>query len=172
LHNAQSDFLNADKRAVGLGASRLSKDTDVWTISRAAQLIDSNDKVVRSAARSQASKNVYTALKILPTTEMLSQYLSRSQKDGFYKVRFASTGANTWSQARRASIRFEVQIDVSSEDTKTLVANNVSVSFIKAVKGLLSVIKAHHTAALCPAPHQGATARCCISTSATSGILT
>jgi hypothetical protein len=57
--------------------------------------MDSNDEVVRSAARSQASKNVYAALKLHPTTEMLSQYLSGSQKDGLYNVRFASTGANT-----------------------------------------------------------------------------
>ena len=159
-HNAHSDFLYADRRAGGLGASRLTEDADVWTISRAAQLMDSNDEVVRTAARSQASKNVYTALKIVPTTEMLSQYLSGSQKDGFYNVRFASTGTNTWSRARRASTRLGVQIDVSSDDTKTLlVADDVSVSSVKAVRGLRSVIRARHTTALCAAPHQGAAAR-------------
>lgn len=66
----------------GLGASRLTEEADVWTVSRAAQLMDSNDEVVRSAARSKASKNVYAALKTHRTTDMLSQYLSGSQNDG------------------------------------------------------------------------------------------
>jgi hypothetical protein len=139
-HNAHSDFLYADRRAGGLGASRLSEHAEVWTISRAAQLMDSNDEGVRTAARSLASKNVYTVLKIVTTTEMLSQYLSGSQKDGFYNVRFGSTGTKTWTRARRASTRLGVQIDVSSDDNKTLlVADDVSVSSVKVVRGLQSV---------------------------------
>jgi hypothetical protein len=94
-HNAHSDFLYADRRVGGLGASRLTEDADVWTNSRVVQLMDSNKEVVCSAARSLASKNVYAALKTHPTTDMLSQYRSRSQNDGLYNFCFASTGENT-----------------------------------------------------------------------------
>lgn len=118
-HNAHTDFLYADRRAGGLGATRLSEDADVWTIARAAQLLDSSDTVVSSVARAQASKNIYNALKIEPTTALLSDYLSGSQTGGLYDIRFASTGANTWSRARRAAKRLRVRIDVSGDNTKT-----------------------------------------------------
>jgi hypothetical protein len=159
-HNAHTDFLYADRRAGGLGATRLSEDADVWTIARAAQLLDSSDAVVSSVARAQASKNIYNALKIEPTTALLSDYLSGSQTGGLYDIRFASTGANTWSRARRAAKRLRVRIDVSSDDTKTLlVADDVSTTSVKAVRGLRSVIRSRHTSNLCSAPHQGVVAK-------------
>ena len=46
-------------------------------------------------------------------SEMLPQYLSGSQKNGFFNVRFASSVANTWFRARKASTQLGVQIDTS-----------------------------------------------------------
>jgi hypothetical protein len=91
-HNVHSDFLYADRRVGGLGASRLSEDADVWTIARAAQLLDSLDSTVRLVARVKASKNNSNALKIEPFTALLSDYLYGSQTGGLYEIMFASTG--------------------------------------------------------------------------------
>ncbi|KZR96363.1 Uncharacterized protein APZ42_009337, partial [Daphnia magna] len=159
-HNAHSDFLYADRRVGGLGACKLTEDADIWTVAKAAQLIDSGDAVVRDVAIAQANKNIYVALKRQPSFALLSDYLSGSQEGGLYEIRFASSGANTWSRARRAATHLGVRIDVSGDGTKTkLVADDVSVTSIKAVRGLRSVVRNRHTMALSSAPHQGAAAR-------------
>lgn len=159
-HNAHTDFLYVDRRASGLGACKLSEDADIWTIARAVQLKDSGDAVVRDVERTQANKNIFIALKTQPTIGLLPDYLSGSQERGLYNIRFVSSGANSWSRARRAATRLGVRIDVSSDDAKTkLVADDVSVTFIKAVRGLRSVVRNRHTLALSAAPHQEAAAR-------------
>lgn len=80
--NVHRDFLYADRRAGGLGACKLSEDSDIWTIARAVQLLDSGVPVVREVARAQACKNISIALKTQPTTRQLSDYLSGSQQGG------------------------------------------------------------------------------------------
>jgi hypothetical protein len=87
-HNVHSDFLYADRRVGGLGASRLSENADVWTIARAAQLLDSRDSTVLLVTRVQVSKNISNALKIEPFTALLSDYLYGSQTDGLYDFMF------------------------------------------------------------------------------------
>ena len=54
-HNAHSDFLYADRRAGGLSASQLTEDAELWTISRAAKFMDSNDEVVQQDLRLQST---------------------------------------------------------------------------------------------------------------------
>jgi hypothetical protein len=45
--------------AGGLGASQFTKDSDIWIIARATQLLDSNDPVVRlTRARAQLTQNL------------------------------------------------------------------------------------------------------------------
>jgi hypothetical protein len=85
-HNVHSDFLYADRRVGGLGASRLFENADVWTIARAAQLLDSRDSTVRLVARVQNSINISNALKIEPFTALLSDYLYGSQTGGLYDI--------------------------------------------------------------------------------------
>lgn len=82
------------RRVGGLGASRLTEDADVWTIARAAQLLDSNDTVVRLVARAQASKNISVALKVEPTTELLSHYLRITDRRSLHKTTSPRSGCH------------------------------------------------------------------------------
>lgn len=116
--------------------------------------------MVREVARAQASKNIHTALRMQPSLALLSDHLSGSQEGRLYDVRFASSGTNTWSRARRAATRLSVRIDVSSDDAKSiLVVDDVFVTSSKAVRGLRSAVRNRHILALSSAPHQGAAAR-------------
>jgi hypothetical protein len=58
-HTAHNGFLYSDRMAGGLGASQFTKDSDIWIIARATQLLDSNDPVVRlTRARAQLTQNL------------------------------------------------------------------------------------------------------------------
>jgi len=57
-HTTHTAFQFADRRPGGLGASRLNKDSDVWTIARAIELLNSNDPTVRTIARTQLAQNI------------------------------------------------------------------------------------------------------------------
>lgn len=60
---ATNEFFFADRRAGGLGADQLVAECDVWTIARAAQLLDSVDPVVSAVARGQIESAIRGALK-------------------------------------------------------------------------------------------------------------
>jgi hypothetical protein len=160
-HTAHSAFLFADRRAGGLGASQLKLDADVWIIARAAQLLDSQDPVVRLSARSQLEQHISKGLGSSCGASLpLSDFLSGSTRGDLYDSRFYKCGPNTWSRARKAARRLNVRIDVSGDESSTkVVADDVSCSSAKAVRGLRSAIRARWTASLASAPHQGRVAQ-------------
>jgi hypothetical protein len=85
-----------------------------------------------------------------------ANYLSGSDSAGLYRLKFASTGrVNLWTLARKAAARLGVQIDVSSDKSLTIIADDVSVLPSKAVRGLRSVVRARWTEKFLAAKHQG-----------------
>ena len=72
-----------------------------------------------------------------------------------YRLRFASSTSNLWSLARGASRRLGAWIDVSGDTITSIVADDVSVLPLKAVRGLRSVVRQRHTRIFLEAPHQG-----------------
>ncbi|XP_046651115.1 uncharacterized protein LOC124342196 [Daphnia pulicaria] len=159
-HTAHNGFLYSDRRAGGLGASQLAKDSDIWIIARATQLLDSNDPVVRLTARAQLSQNISRGFDGKPPDPLpLSNYLSGSLEGGLYDTRFYKCGSNTWSRARKSARRLEVRIDVSGDESTKVIADDVSCLSLKAVRGLRTVIRKRWTISLTNALHQGRVAR-------------
>ncbi|XP_046632270.1 uncharacterized protein LOC124311947 [Daphnia pulicaria] len=159
-HTAHNGFLYSDRRAGGLGASQLAKDSDIWIIARATQLLDSNDPVVRLTARAQLSQNISRGFNGKPPDPLpLSNYLSGSVEGGLHDTRFYKCGSNTWSRARKSARRLEVRIDVSGDESTKVIADDVSCLSLKAVRGLRSVIRKRWTISLTNALHQGRVAR-------------
>jgi hypothetical protein len=160
-HTAHTAFLFADRRAGGLGASQLKKDSDVWTIARAVQLLDSNDPTVRTISRTQLAQNITRGFGGSPPVPLpLNDYISGSTRGGLHDTRFYKCGPNTWTRTRKAARRLGVRIDVSSDETQSkVVADDVSCLSVKAVRGLRSVIRNRWTTILADAPNQGRVAK-------------
>jgi hypothetical protein len=62
--NTHRCFYYADRRVGGLGAPCLKDEADVWTLSRAVQLLSSRDPVVRAISWGQLSANVSCAMRL------------------------------------------------------------------------------------------------------------
>ena len=84
-------FFYADRNAGGSGTSKLSDDTDVWTIARATQLLSSNDPVMKELSFNQLRCTIRRGLRTTTPDEDLpiSEYLSESCEGGLYRLRFA-----------------------------------------------------------------------------------
>ena len=155
---ATNEFFFADRRAGGLGANQLVDECDVWTIARAAQLLDSVDPVVSAVARGQIESAIRGALKQdTPDVIPYSEYLSGSKDGGMYGVRFNNQGLSLWSRTRKAAAHCRIRIETSGESpTLTrIIADDISVSSNKGVRGLRAIFRGRHTTRLLICPHQG-----------------
>ncbi|KZR98082.1 Uncharacterized protein APZ42_006673, partial [Daphnia magna] len=153
-------FFYADRRVGGLGTCRLTDDADIWTIARAAQLLTCRDPTVRNICREQLQDTIRRGFRnehpgVLPVGE----YLSGSVVWGLYRLRYVEAGSNLWTLARQAAKRLGVRIDVSSDENLRIVADDVSVSSVKAVRGLRKVARQRYTRDLISdKSHQGVVA--------------
>ena len=135
-HTAHNGFLYSDRRAVGLGTSQLIKDSDIWIIARATQLLDSNDPVVRLTARAQLSQNISRGFNGKPPDPLpFSNYLSGSVEGRIHDTRLYKCGFNTWSRTRKSARRLEVRIDVSFDESTKVITDDVSCLSLKSVRG-------------------------------------
>ena len=153
------EFFYSDRRVGGLGMFRLSDDADIWTLARATQLLTSKDPTVRSIFLQQLRSTIRRGLRepgTLLSSDVISAFLSGSSEEGMYGLRFApSSLANLWTLARGASRRLGARIDVSGDIITSIVADDVSVLPLKAVRGLRTVVRQRHTRRFLDAPHQG-----------------
>jgi len=149
-------FFYADRRVGGLGTCSLSDDADIWTIARAVQLLSSKDDVVRGMSWCQLRDTIRRGFRDNEDNPLpLSTYLSGSNEDGLYRLRYGSGGSNLWSLARAAARRQNVRIDVSGDESILIIADDVSVRPVKVVRGLRKAIRQRHTHDFISAPHQG-----------------
>ncbi|KAK4028006.1 hypothetical protein OUZ56_017169 [Daphnia magna] len=159
-NHATVPFFYADRRVGGLGTCRLTDDADIWTIARAAQLLTCRDPTVRNICREQLHDTIRRGFRnehpgVLPVGE----YLSGSVDGGLYRLRYAEAGSNLWTLARQAAKRLGVRIDVSGDENLKIVADDVSVSPVKAVRGLRKVARQRYTRNLISdKSHQGVVA--------------
>ena len=150
-------FFYADRKVGGLGTFRLGDDADIWTIARATQLLTSKDLTVRSIFRSQLDETIQRGLNNnVPGAIPRTDFLSGVSDGGMYRVRYGTNRVtNLWQLARRAARRLGVRIDVSSEFSIRIIADDVSSLPVKAVRGLRTVVRQRWTEKLLAAPHQG-----------------
>lgn len=159
-NEAVTEFYYADRRVGGLGTCRLSEDADIWTLARATQLLTSSDPLVRGIFKEQLLENVRRGFtQGVPEVLPVAEFLSGSVDHGLYRLRFAPKSKETlWTLARRAAKRQRVRIDISGDESYFLVADDVSVRPLKAVRGLRQVIRQRNTKRFCDVnlhPHQG-----------------
>ena len=153
-------FFYADRSLGGLGTFRLSDEADIWTVARATQLLTSKDPTVSTICRAQLEDTIKRCFSLeAPDPLPLGPYLSGSTDDGLYRLRFAKAGLNLWTLTRRAAKRIGAQIDVSSDYKISIIADDVSVRPLKAVRGLRTAVRQYWSKKLLDSPHQGRIAR-------------
>ncbi len=156
--DATDGFLYGDRRVGGLGFTPLSMDSDIWTLARATQLLDSEDPITKSIARGHLEDTITIQLgKHAPPLLPTSAYISGSTDGCLFAARTNTKGiCNLWTRTRRAAKYLKVRIDVSGDETHSLlVADDISVTSTKAVRGLRTVVRQRFTQRLIDAPHQG-----------------
>ena len=85
--NVATPFFYADRHIGGLGIGKISQEVDIWTISKATQLLSSRDNMISSIANRQLSNTLNCVIghdHEIPLTE----FLSGSQTHGLYGYRF------------------------------------------------------------------------------------
>ena len=98
--NVATPFFYADRNIGGLGIGKIRQEVDIWTISKATQLLSYRDTMISSIANRQLSNTLNCAIghdHEIPLTE----FLSGSQTHGLYGYRFYSKGANHWTRRAR-----------------------------------------------------------------------
>ena len=83
--NVATPFFYADRHIGGLGIGKISQEVDIWTISKATQLLYSRDNMISLIAKRQPSNTLNCAIghdHEIPLTE----FLSGSQTHGLYMV--------------------------------------------------------------------------------------
>ena len=154
------EFFYSDRRVGGMGMFKLTDDADIWTLGRTTQLLTSKDLTVRGIFSEQLRTTIRRGLGADPSyvlpSEAISAFLWGFSEGGMYRVRFAQRSvANLWTLARGAARRLGVRIDVSGDVPTRLVADDISVLPVKAIRGLRTVVRQRHTRKFLAAPHQG-----------------
>ena len=156
--SSTTPYFYADRKVGALGLTSLSEDADIWTIARAAQLLTSSDPTVSTISWCQLHKTIRSGLRItgkenLPVKEFLSGSIDEG---GVYRLRYGSNPTtNLWSLTRKAAMRLKVQFDVSGDQSIRLIADNIAVLPLKAIKGLRLAVRQRWTKELASKPHQG-----------------
>ena len=156
-----TEFYYADRRVGGLGTFKLADEADVWTIARATQLLSSKDTTIRAIFRKQLLNAIHNGFQkehrpaILP----VAAYLSGSTEGGMYRLQTGHTPKKTlWGAARNAARRLKVRVDVSGDWNMSIIAEDVRFPPCKAVKGLHTAVRQHHTRRFTTVKFQGAVA--------------
>lgn len=148
---ANTAFFYADRRVGGLGTLPLTQEADVWTLSRALQLIDSEDQVVAQVAMAQLETTIHRGYgrKQVPNPLPLNEFLAGSMEKGLDAIQHGGNSMNLWTRARRAAMCLKgIKIDVSSEDHSRIIADDVSCISKKAIRGLHTILRQRWTSRL------------------------
>ena len=137
-------FFYTNRRVGGIGMFMLTDDADIWTLARATQLLSSKDQTVRGIFSEQLHTTICRGMCYwaghVPTPEVISACMSTS---------------NLWSLVRAAAGRLGARIDVSGDTITRIIADDISVFQIKAVRGLRTVVRQRHTRGIRAATHEG-----------------
>ena len=105
--NTHRCFYYADRRVGGLGAPCLKDEADVWTLSRAVQLLSSRDLVFRAISWGQLSANVSCALRLPAPTNFsgaIPTAVSSRAKQCVASVQQYGHGTHSTSSKRQCKV--------------------------------------------------------------------
>ena len=132
--NVATPFFYAGRNVGGLGIGKISQEVDIWTISKATQLLSSRDNMISLIANRQLTNTLNCAIghdHEIP----LSEFLSDNQTHGLYGYSFYSKGVNLWTRTRYAITRLGARIDIS--DGNIIIAiDNICSTPAKVVKSM------------------------------------
>ena len=156
--NVATPFFYADRHIGGLGIGKISQEVDIWTISKATQLLSSRDNMISSIANRQLSNTINCAIghdHEIPLTE----FLSGSQTHGLYGYRFYSKGANLWTRTRHAATHLGARIDIS--DGNIIIAiDDICSTPAKVLKSMRLALRKQWSRKCMELPLQGSVAEC------------
>ena len=129
---------------------KMTDHDDMLTLGRATQLLTSKDLTVRSIFSEQMRNTIRMGLGAEPSyvlpSDTISAFLSGSSEEGICWVRFSQQSfANLWTLARAAARRLVARVDVSGDVITRLVADDISVLPVKAIRGLRTVVRQRHS---------------------------
>ena len=125
-------------------------------MARATQLLTSKDPTVRQLFTAQLKDTISRCFNLeAPSVLPIGPYLSGSTDGGLYRLRFAQASLNLWTLARRAAKRLSAVIDVSSDQEILIIADDISMRPVKAVRGLRTAVRQYWSRRFLDSPHQG-----------------
>ena len=145
---ANSAFFYADRRVGGLGALPLSQEADIWTLSRALQLLDSHDEAISKSCMAQLEASIKRGYgrSEIPYPLPINEYLAGSDEKGLRAIRHGGGRENLWTRARKAAGHLKgIKIDVSGEEFSKVIADDISAISMKAVRGLRTALRQRWT---------------------------
>ncbi|XP_045029421.1 uncharacterized protein LOC123472237 [Daphnia magna] len=149
--SSNTAFFYADRRVGGLGMLPLTEEADIWTIARAMQLLDSEDKSVSEVAMAQLEETIRLGYgkREVPFPIPINEYLAGSMDKGLGAIRHGGASMNLWTRSRRAAGHLKrIKIDVSGEQYSKIIADDISCISLKAVRGLRTALRGRWTSRL------------------------
>lgn len=149
--SSNTAFFYADRRVGGLGMLPLTEEADIWTLSRAMQLIDSDDITVSEVATAQLEETIRLGYgrREVPSPIPINEYLAGSMERGLDAIRHGRASMNLWTRARRAAGHLKrIKIDVSGEQYSRIIVDDISCISLKAVRGLRTALRQRWTSRL------------------------
>ena len=132
--NVATPFFYADRNIGSLGIGKISQEVDIWTISKATQLLSSRDNMISSINNRQLSNTLNCSIghnHEIP----LTAFLSGSQTHGLYGYILYSKGANFCTRTRHTTTNLGARIDIS--DGNIIIAiDNICSTHDKVVKSM------------------------------------
>ncbi|KZS03958.1 Uncharacterized protein APZ42_033190 [Daphnia magna] len=115
----------------------LTEEADIWTIARAMQLLDSEDKSVSEVALAQLEETIRLGCgkREVPFPIPINEYLAGVMDKGLGAIRHGGASMNLWTRSRRAAGNWKrIKIDVSGEQYSKIIADDISCLSLKVVR--------------------------------------
>ncbi|KAK4006222.1 hypothetical protein OUZ56_011378 [Daphnia magna] len=144
-------FFYADIRVGGLGMLPLTEEADIWTIARAMQLVDSEEKSVSEVAMAQLEETIRLGYgkREVPFPIPINENLAGSMDKGLGDIRHGGASMNLWFRSRRAAGHLKrIKIDVSGKQYSKIIADDISCISLKAIIGLRTALRRRWTSRL------------------------
>ena len=145
--NVATPFFYADRNIGGLGIGKISQEVDIWTISKATQLLSSRDNMISSISNRQLSNTLNCAIG------------HDHEIHGLYGYRFYSKGATLWTRTRYSATHLGARIAIS--DGNIIIAiDDICSTPAKVVKSMRLALRKQWSRTFVELPLQGSVAEC------------
>ena len=90
----------------------MNQEADIWTITKAIQLLTSNDIQIATISSYQL-RDTRANIAVVNNTSPVNDFISDQTTRGLYAYKYKSRVANLWTRTRLASQHLQTNIDVS-----------------------------------------------------------